>query len=152
MALMSERGVNLQQGEGFTLYPSTVTAAVAGATGTPITLYGERLAFIILLDVTNCDTDATDTLDVYVDVLISGTKWINAVHFTQRIGTDGAVTEYATLNPGYTETFVIVATADAAVATVRPGVFGSQMRARWTIVDGGGAAASFTFAVAGYAL
>jgi len=46
-----------------------------------------------------------------------------------------------------------VATSDAASAAVRGDAFGSQIRARWVVVDGGGAGdPSFTFSVIGYAI
>ena len=151
MPLNSPRGTNLLEGEAFTLKASSaVVVGVANAVGTAYIFNGERKRFIILLDCTVCDTDATDTLDVYVDCLVSGAVWVNAIHFTQRIGTDAATQEFAVLdatNPGATVTDV---TADAAAGAVRPGVFGSQMRARWTMVDA--VTGAFTFAVTGYAL
>ena len=152
MPNMSERGTNLEQGESFILYPSTVTTTVAGATGTPIAFYGERRRFIILLDVTALDVDAGDHLDVYIDFLISGTTWVNAVHFTQGDGTGAAYKEYAVLDAQYPGTASIDVTTDAAETTVRPSVFGSQIRARWTVTNAGAADATFTFAVTGYAI
>ena len=152
MPLKGPRGAELLQGESFILYPSTVTTAVVGATGTAVVFRGERRRFIVLLDITNKDTEVDDTLDVYIDCLVDGTTWVNAVHFTQALGTGAAAKEVAILdatNPGAT---VLAVTTDAASGVVRPGVFGSQMRARWTVVDPGAGAASFTFAVTGYAL
>jgi type 1 fimbria pilin len=153
MALMSERGVNLQQGEEFTLHTLGAEAlAQVNTLGTAVAFYGERRRFIILLNATVCDTDAGDHLDVYIDVLISGTTWINAIHFTQLDGTGAAFMEYAILDAQYPGTASIDVTSDAAETTVRPSAFGSQMRARWTVTDAGAANATFTFAVTGYAL
>jgi hypothetical protein len=153
MAELSSRGYDLRQGEEFTLRASAAAAgAVVDATGTAIAFLGERRRFIILLDVTALATDAGDHLDVYIDCLISGTTWVNAGHFTQQDGTGAAFKEYMVLDAQYPGTASIDVTSDAAETTVRPSVFGSQMRARWTVTDAGGANASFTFAVTGYAL
>ena len=153
MAEMSSRGTNLQQGEAFTLRASAAATAVTGATGTAVTMYGERKRFIILCDITNSDTDADDTLDVYVDVLISGTTWANAIHFTQQAGTGAAKKMFAVLDATAPAATVTDITTDAASGVVRPSLFGSEMRARWTVAVGaGGGAASHTFAVTGYAL
>ena len=147
------RGAALAQGESFTLKAAGVVAgAVVDALGTAVAFYGERKRFIILCNVTNKDTDATDFLDVYVDFLVDGTTWVNAVHFTQYLGTGAASKEVAVIdatNPGAT---VLAVTTDAASGVVRPGVFGSQIRARWTVTEAGTVDASFTFAVTGYAL
>lgn len=147
------RGYNLSQGESFTLKTlGAVAGAVVDSLGTAVAFYGERRRFIILCDVTVKDTDATDFLDVYVDFLVDGTTWANAVHFTQYLGTGAASKEIAVIdatNPGAT---VLAVTADAASGVVRPGVFGSEIRARWTITEAGAVDASFTFGVTGYAL
>jgi hypothetical protein len=150
MPIKGPRGAELLEGEVFTLYPSTVTTAVVGALGTAVVFQGERQRFALLLDVTAAAAAANDTLDVYVDCLISGTTWINAVHFTQVLGNGGALKRYATLDPTNPGTADILVTTDATSGVVRPGIFGQQMRARWTVVNGTGA--SFTFAVTGYAV
>ena len=150
---IGDRGVNLSQGEEFTLKASgAVAGAVVNAAGTAAVFMGERHRFIILLDVTALATDAGDHLDVYVDCLISGTTWVNAIHFTQQDGTGAAFKEYAVLDAQYPGTASIDATSSAAETTVRPSVFGSQMRARWTVTEAGGVDSSFTFSVTGYAI
>ncbi len=106
---------------------------------------------IVLLDVTASATAANDTLDVYVDALITGTTWVNAIHFTQQAGDGAARKEFAVLDSDNPGTASINVTTDAAATTVRPAVFGSQLRARWVIVDGGGADQSHTFSVVAYA-
>ena len=113
---------------------------------------GERVALIFVCEFTAKATDVGDTCDVYVDVSIDGTKWINAIHFTQALGngTDAA-TEYAVLIPSGTNTAPTVATADCASGAVRGDLFGAQYRARWVIVDAD-ANGTFTFSVTGWAL
>lgn len=147
-------GLGVQQvatlGELITLAASA--ARTTGANGTAVTGLGWRNRYIILLDVTNADTDAGDTLDVYIDVSLDGTTWLNAAHFTQVIGTDAARKEFAVLDPSAPGTSVINVTSDAAAAAVRPALFGPQMRARWAIVDAGAANVSFTFSVVAYAI
>lgn len=146
----SERGVNLEQGEVITLKAAGIVAgAQVNTAGTAVVLNGERKKYIFVLDVTNCDTAAGDTLNVFIDVLVNS-FWINAVHFTERIGTDGAVREYAVLDTTTPGVAVVVATADAAAAAVRPTLFGSQIRGRWTLVET--ATTTFTFSLTGYAV
>ncbi|MDO8704764.1 MAG: hypothetical protein Q7J84_07445 [Sulfuricaulis sp.] len=150
----SGAGLGVQQvgtlGEAITL--ATSAARTASANGTAVTGLGWRNRYIILFDLTVADTDAGDTLDVYVDVSLDGTTWLNAAHFTQIIGTDAASKRYAVLDPSAPGAAEILVTADAAAGAVRPSLFGAQMRARWAIVDAGTDDASFTFAVTGWAI
>ena len=150
MSIKGPRGVELLQGETLTLAASA--ARTAGANGTAVFVGGERKRFIIVNAITNSDTDAGDTLDVYVDCSLDGTTWYNAVHFTQQAGNGVARTEYAVLDPSNPGTSVINVTADAAAAAVRPALFGPYIRARWAIVDSGDANQSHTFSVIAYAL
>jgi hypothetical protein len=152
MTKIGNRGIDLEAGEEFVLAASAARTDTAGTNGTAYVLSGERIACCIVCEFTAKATAAADTCDVYVDVLI-GSKWINAIHFTQALG-DGtdAATEYAVLCPSGTNTTVTTATADAASGVVRGDVFGSQIRARWVIVDDGADNASFTFSVTGYAV
>lgn len=88
---------------------------------------------------------------MFVDVLgPDGATWINAVHFTQQAGNGAARKEYAVLDRETPGTSVVNVTADAAAGATRPALFGSQMRARWAIVNAGGGAQSHTFAVTAY--
>lgn len=140
------------QGEQITLFASAARTATAGTNGTAYDLDGERLIIGVLLKVTNADTDAADTLDVYVDFLgPDGTTWLNAVHFEQVIGTDAAESQYVLLVPNSAATTVTTVTSDAAVGTVRPEVFGSQIRGRYVLVDAD-ADGTFTFSLYAYAL
>mgnify|MGYP001577592944 CR=1 FL=1 len=137
-------------GELITLVASS--ARTVSANGTAVTGLGYRNRYIILFDLTVADTDAGDTLDVYVDVSLDGSTWLNAVHFTQIIGTDAASKRYAVLDPSSPGTSEILVTSDAAAGAVRPSMFGPQMRARWAIADAGADDASFTFSVIAFAL
>lgn len=137
-------------GELITLAASA--ARTASANGTAVTGLGWRNRYIVLFDLTVADTDAGDTLDVYIDVSLDGSTWLNAVHFTQIIGTDAASKRYAVLDPSAPGTAEILVTADAAAGVVRPSLFGPQMRARWAIVDAGTDDASFTFSVVAYCI
>ena len=139
-------------GQELTLASSAARTATAGTNGTAFPLAGIFSRVAVVCTFTAKATEVDDTCDVYVDVLI-GSTWINAIHFTRALGngTDAA-TEYAILDPTNPGTDIVVATADAASAKVRPSLFGSQIRARWVIVDAGGTAASFTFSVTGYAI
>lgn len=146
------RGVELIQGETFSLAASAARTATAGTNGTAVYFGGERRRLIVLLDVTNCDTDANDTLDVYLDWSFDDVTYYNGAHFTQKVGTDAAFKEYAVFDTTTPGTSTIDVTSDAAVSTVRPQVFGAYLRARWVIVNPGGSAASFTFSVTGWAV
>jgi len=142
----------IYNGELLTLEASAAHIATAGTNGTAVVVDGHRKRFIVLLEFTNKAADSNDTCDVYVDVLI-GSTWINAVHFTQVLGNAAdASKEFAILDPASPGTSVISVTSDAASGAVRPAAFGSQMRARWVIVDPTGANATFSFSVTAYAL
>lgn len=134
-----------------TLLASAARTPTAGANGTAASIAGfSRLC--LLLTVSNADTDAGDTLDVYVDVSPDGgTTYLNAVHFTQVIGTAVASKEFAVLDATTPGTSVIAVTADCAAAAVRPTLFGSLIRVRYVIVNSGTADATFTFGVKAYA-
>lgn len=143
------RGVDLLKGEDFTLRASAISAATAGTNGTAVAIQGERLIYTFILACTDVATDALDTLDVYIDTLY-GTAWINAVHFTQIIGTDANTTSFfATVMPENLGVSTNI-TADCAVGTVR-GIVGSQWRARWVVIDAD-ADASFIWSLTAYAV
>jgi hypothetical protein len=136
-------------GGTFTLAASA--ARTTGASGTAVVVGGWRRA-VVQLSVTASATDAADKLDVYVDVLApDAVTWLNAIHFTQKDGNTAAIKEFAVLDSSNPGAVSINVTSDAASGVVRPALFGSQMRARWAIVDGGGAGdQSHTFAVTAY--
>jgi len=136
----------------YTLAASAARTATAGTNGATVMLHEAWSYAEVVFNQTAAATEVDDTCDVYVDLSPdSGTTWVNAVHFTQRLGngTD-AQTDVAVLFANTPGTSVIAVTADAAAAAVRPALRGNAIRARWTIVDAGGTAASFTFSVKAY--
>ena len=134
-----------------TLANLTAETTTAGANSTAVNLGGYWRRAVVVLDHTVSGLDAADTLDVYVDVSLDGSKWINAVHFTQKAGNAAASTEFAILDPSSPGTATVVATSDANAAAVRPSVFGLQMRERHVIVNGaGGNAPAHTYSVKAY--
>ncbi len=152
MPQKSERGVNLQQGEDITLFASAARGVTAGTNGDTVTIKGERLVYTWILTLTNAETDADDTLDVYIDTLFGTATWINIAHFTQILGNGAdAITRFVVTVPANMLT-TDVATTDCAVGVAR-GVVGSAFRGRCVIVDGAGADnTTFTFSLVGYAL
>ena len=153
MAIIGSRGVNLEAGESFVLAASAARGATAVTNGTSVYIGGERQRYIVILDVTAAGIDAPDTLDVYVDWSLDDVTFYNGGHFTQAIGTGGAVSFFAVWDPTTPGAADIAVTADAAVHTIRPSLFGPYIRARWVIVEGaGGGVVSFTFSVKGYAI
>ncbi len=133
-------------GELYTLVPALTRSA--SGTGNTFDLGGPRRRMQAVVTFTGAAaTDAGDVCDVYVDLSHDGSIWMNAVHFTQRAGNAGAgSTEFATLDSSNPGTSVIAVTSDAASGAVRPGLFGSYVRTRWTIVDAN-ANAAHTFGV-----
>lgn len=124
-------------------------ARTTSANGTALEVGGWN-AVVILCDITVSGGNAGDTLDVFIDALApDGATWLNAGHFTQQAGNGAARKEFMTLDHASPGTAVINVTTDAAAAAVRPALFGSQIRARWAIVDGGGAH-THTFAITAY--
>ena len=130
-----------------TLFPSaTRVTAVANSAGTTFnTDWSERM--LVLLDLTATAGAAGDVLDVYVDVSLDGTKWLNAVHFTQLAGNAAAMSAYAILDPTTPGTSPIVTTSDAGSGVVRPSAFGRYVRGRYTLVDAGAHGQSVTFSL-----
>jgi hypothetical protein len=134
---------------GRTITLAASAARTADGNGTAQETGGWKSA-IILCDITVSGGNAGDTLDVYIDVLgPDGATWLNAGHFTQQAGNGAARKEFMTLDHANPGTAVVNVTSDAAAAAVRPALFGSQMRARWAIVNGGGAH-THTFAVTAF--
>jgi len=131
------------------LASATRTTAVANEGGTAVANLAGAKRAVILLDLTAAAGAAGDTLDVYVDVLApDGVTWLNAAHFPQIAGNAAAIKHYAVLSlaaaPAAT-TFNV--TADCAVGVTKPYLWGSQMRARHTLVDAGAHGQSVTFSV-----
>ncbi|MCK9358197.1 MAG: hypothetical protein M0R22_13810 [Dehalococcoidia bacterium] len=125
-------------------------ARTAGASGTGVLVGGYPRNCLLVLSVTNSDTDAGDTLDVHVDVSPDGTAWIPVAHFAQQAGDGAAKTEVAVLSQANPGTSTVAVTSDAAAGAVRPSVWGKYMRARWAIADSGDGNSSHTFSVDAY--
>lgn len=137
-------------GGGSVITLAASAARVASANGTAVDTIGCKRA-VILCDITVSATAAGDTLDVYIDVLgPDGATWLNAVHFTQQAGNGAAKKMFAILESASAGATVTDVTSDAASGAVRPSLFGTQMRARWALVDGGGGDTSHTFSVTAY--
>lgn len=152
-SIRCKRGVELLQGESFTLFASGARTVGANQAGTAVNLAGERSRFIFLLNITASATDAGDTLDVYVDFSLDGSTYYNAVHFTQQAGTGAAGKEIAVVCPEDPGALAINVTSDAASGVVRPAIFGPYLRGRYTVVEFAGVgAASHTFSLVGYAV
>jgi len=112
------------------------TTAVANAAGDAQDYSFRRACF--LLDVTATAGHAGDTLDVFVDVLgPDGATWLNAVHFTQIAGNSAAIQHYAILDSTNTAATTFNVSTDCAAGVTKPYLFGSRLRARWTMVDAG---------------
>ena len=122
------------------------TTAVANSAGTTIVV-DRASRVLVLLDLTATGGAAGDTLDVYVDVSLDGTKWLNAIHFTQLAGDAAAMSAYAILDPTTPGVVPIVTTSDAASGAVRPSAFGRYMRGRYTLVDAGAHGQDVTFSL-----
>jgi hypothetical protein len=153
MPLFSKRAVDLLQGEAMVLEPSSahVTIVANQACVNPWICLGERRRVLFLVDLTAAASVVGDTLDVLIDALApDGLTWLNAIHFPQMLGNGGAKKFFGVLDPTNPGAVTFDVSADAAVGVVRPGVFGSQFRGRYTIT--GAAAQSFTFSLSLYAV
>jgi len=153
MSIKGPRGVELLQGEAFTLEPSSVhvTIVTNQAGVNQYKVLGERSRFLFLVDLTAVAAAAGDTLDVLIDALApDGATWLNAAHFPQMLGDGGLKKFFAILDAANPGTACFDVTADAAVNTVRPALFGSDFRVRYTIAGVG--SQSFTFSVRVYAI
>ena len=152
MPVRSPRGVELLQGELFTLEPSAVHSTVVTnqAMTNQWTYKGERSRIIVACILTAAAAAGGDTLDVYVDVLApDGATWLNAAHLTQMLGNGGAKSLYAVLDASNPGASTFDASADCAAGAQRPSLFGTDLRGRYTIA---GATQSFTFGVFLYAM
>lgn len=140
--------VHSQNESNLTLLASA--ARTSTGQGTAVTGLGAYKSATIFLDVTAAATDATDTLDVYVEYSPdAGTTWDNFVHFTQVLGNGGPKQFVAHVNLFGAAPDAMHAVGEAlAAGSVRQVDFGDRLRVRWEITDGGGGGnVSFTFAV-----
>lgn len=152
MAIQSERGVNLQQGESISLFASAErVTAVANSASTSVYIGGERRRFVFVFDVTAAADAAGDTLDAYIDWSLDDSTYYNGAHFTQVLGNGGAKAFYTVFDATTGTTADADVSADQAANATVPTLFGPYVRGRYTLVDGGGTH-TFTFSLLGYAL
>ena len=110
----------------------------------------ELASAVFLLDVTNADTEAGDTLNVYIQHSPDGISYDDFVSFTQIIGTGAAANRRATWSALASPETEHAATGDATLAagSVVQGPVAGKWRIKWVIVDVATAGnQSFTFSV-----
>jgi len=115
-----------------------------GNTSSSVRLPNAR-GFAFALDVTAAATDASDTLDVFVQTKIDGTNWVDVLAFTQVTGNGGTKRHIGTINPTNATTMFENGSALSA-GSVRH-ITGDEWRVRWSIDDQASDDASFTFSV-----
>ena len=124
----------------------TSTTATATSTGTTAKrLARPPTAVLFMLDLLAAATEVGDTLNLFVQTLIGG-QWVDVVHFTEILGNGSTKRFFAKIDASLAEAMFENASALAA-GSVR-NLIGDQWRARYVIVDAGGANASFTFTLA----
>lgn len=115
--------------------------------GCPISATARQLN--VTLDVTAAATDATDTLDVYIDTSFDGgATFINIGHFTQVLGNGGAkkfVMSFLAA-PVASSNLAVFSTDQTAGNALQIG-FGDRIRVRSVVVDASTQNASFTYSV-----
>jgi hypothetical protein len=106
----------------------------------------------VVVRITNCDTDAGDKLDVFIDLSMDGTRWVNVGAITQQDGDGAANVECMVFTPGLADNVdaTVVVTADCAETVLRPGFAGAFLRARAVITESGTDDETFTFGVKAY--
>ncbi len=136
-------------GELVTLKASSAITTAGTVTETAVTGMGRFKRVVVQLDTTVADTEAGDTLDVYIDASIDGTRWFNVCHFAQVTGTTSTPqTQIAILDPANPGTATFNVTSDLAVSTTRPTFAAPQWRCRHVTVDVATLAnMNFTFSV-----
>jgi hypothetical protein len=121
------------------------TKLTTGSVATPV--YGMRIGIDFVLDVTAAAAAAGDTLDVYVQGLITGTpasgNWLDIVHFTQVLGNGGAKRFIGKFGGAVAETMYDTSSTLAA-GSVKT-FAGDYYRCVYTVVDGGAHGQSFTW-------
>lgn len=130
-----------------------LAAQTASVTGDAVLITKPYDEAIFVLDVTNADTDAADTLDVYIDVSPDGQTWFNSTHFTQIVGNGAAAKIAAKVTKGgdFADPDAVLAiTADAAAGVVRQLGIMPYIRYRSVVVDASTDDATFTYSLTGY--
>jgi len=115
-----------------TLQPSTNITAAASTAGVVTTGLGRYGRGLFMLDVTDANTAAGDTLDVYLQKSPDGgTTWTDFVAFTQVLGNGGAIKHIAEWTEDVAVTDDMHAVEDAALsAGVNQGPIGDRIRVK----------------------
>ncbi len=132
------------------LRASAEIATATTETGTAVKLNTKYSEMVVILNVTVAATDATDTLDVYVDTSFDGgTTWINIGRFTQVLGNGGAKKYIMSFkaNPIVGSNSVLFTSNQAESAALQIG-FGDKIRYRGITTETN--AVAFTYAVDAY--
>lgn len=117
--------------------------------GTGYKLQQKFTELIVVADLTAAATDATDTLDIYIDTSFDGgATFVNIGHFTQMLGNGGAKKFIMSFksNPIAAANCVAFGTDQAASAALQIG-FGDRIRYRTVAVDASTQNASFTYSL-----
>lgn len=133
-------------GQVLTLAATAYTTVEANAVKATFDLLGYGLREVLaILDLDNADTDAGDTLDVYLDASIDGVLYYNFVHFTQIAGTTAAGQYFAISGPQAAAEEVI--SSDVAAGGTPRTFLGRYIRVRHTLVDADATNATFTYSL-----
>lgn len=126
-------------GNAVVLAESARRTTTTGTAGETKDILADAQALVCVLDVTDADTDAGDTLDVKIQMYLgsgveSGEQWLDICAFTQILGNGAdAITRVQKIALAQTEAAFETGSALAA-GSVRH-LLGAQLRAYWTIVD-----------------
>lgn len=121
-------------------------ARTATGTGPAFDVPHQHRAVEVVLDVTAGQTEAGDTLDVFVQAFVNG-AWIDVIHFTQVVGNAADKTFVAKICGDEPQAMFETGSALAA-GSVRH-LLSGRYRVRWDIVDVATTGnVSFTFSVA----
>lgn len=116
-------------------YAGTITANAADVIAVTWEGLWNFKTAIFEYDLTAATTEAGDTLDVFIDTRLYGTRWINIVHFAQSTGTSEPDRFVAIVNPDSSVmTAPVDVAADASAGAVRH-ILGDAVRVRYTMVE-----------------
>lgn len=130
------------------LLPSTSVSGAATVTGSAYSVPGCRTAVAFSLDVTSAAAGGTDTLDVTVQGLVSGT-WIDVCHFTQVLGSDSVPETITAKIVGGVAEAMYKSSTSLTAGNIK-NILCDQYRAKYVVVSG--SAAAFTFSVTAQAM
>lgn len=132
-------------GQVFSLAAAAYTTVEANAVKATFDTQGYGLREVLaILDLDNADTDAGDTLDIFLDASIDGTLYYNFVHFTQIAG-NTAAGQYFAISGAQAAAEEAISSDVSAGGTPRT-FLGRYIRVRHTLVDAD-ANATFTYSL-----